>query len=48
MLPTTAASITASSVKARLKALTPDLMMLNETQDNDDERDALKHCLSPA
>ena len=39
-------NITASSVKARLKALTPDLMMLHETQDNDDEQDALEHCLS--
>ena len=39
-------NITASSVKARLKALTPDLMMLNETQDNANERDALEHCLS--
>ena len=38
-------NITASSVKGRLKALTPDLMML-ETQDNDDERDALEYCLS--
>ena len=34
-------NITASSVKARLKALTPD-----KTQDNDDEQDALEHCLS--
>ena len=39
-------NITASSVKARLKALTPDLMTCHETQDNDDERDALDHCLS--
>ena len=39
-------NITASSVKAQLKAITPDLIMLNETQDNDDERDALEHCLS--
>ena len=35
-------NITASSVKARLKALTPD----DKTQDNDDGRDALEHCLS--
>ncbi len=35
-------NITASSVKARLKALTT----LHETQDNDDEQDALEHCLS--
>ena len=39
-------NITAGSVKARLKALAPDLMMHYETQDNDDERDALEHCLS--
>ena len=39
-------NITASSVKARLKALTPDLVTLHETQDNDDEQDALEHCLS--
>ena len=39
-------NITASSVKARLKALTPDLMTHHETQDNDDEQDALEHCLS--
>ena len=40
-------SITKSSVQARLKALTPDLTTLHETQDgNDDERDALGHCLS--
>ena len=40
-------NITQSSVNARLKALTPDLMMLNETQDNnDDECNTLEHCLS--
>ena len=39
-------NITASSVKARLKALTPDLTTLHETQENDDEHDALEHCLS--
>ena len=39
-------NITASSVKARLKALTPNLTMLHETQENDDEHDALEHCLS--
>ena len=39
--------ITKSSVQARLKALTPDLTMLHETQDdNDDECDALEYCLS--
>ena len=40
-------NITAASVKARLKALTPDLMTHHETQDDDDEEcDALAHCLS--
>jgi len=39
-------NITANSVKARLKALTPDLMMLNETQDNNEEEDALEYYLS--
>ena len=40
-------NITASSVKARLKALTPDLTRLHETpDDNDGERDALECCLS--
>ena len=39
-------NITASSVKARLKALTPDLITHHETQDNDDEQDALEHCQS--
>ncbi len=39
-------NITAGSVKARLKALTPDLMTLQETQDDDGERNALTHCLS--
>ena len=39
-------NITTSSVKARLKALAPDLMIHHETQDNDDEHDALEHCLS--
>ncbi len=40
-------NITASSVKERLKGLTPDLTTLHETQeDNDDERDALEHCQS--
>ncbi|MDE0690430.1 MAG: type I restriction-modification system subunit M [Candidatus Poribacteria bacterium] len=39
-------NVTAGSVKARLKALTPDLMTLQETQDDDGERDALTHCLS--
>ena len=39
-------NITMGSVKARLKALTPDLMTHHETQDDDDERDALENCLS--
>ena len=39
-------NITANSVKARLKALTPDLITHHETQDNDGEQDALEHCLS--
>ena len=39
-------NITANSVKARLKALTPDLITHHETQDSDDEQDALEHCLS--
>ncbi len=39
-------NITASSVKARLKTLALDMLTLHETQDNDDERDALEHCLS--
>ena len=38
-------NITASSVKERLKALTPDFVSPHETQDND-EQDALEHCLS--
>ena len=39
-------NITASSVKARLKALTPDMLTRYETQDSDDEQDALERCLS--
>ena len=39
-------SVTKSSVNERLKAVTPDLMIPRETQDNDEERDALEHCLS--
>ena len=40
-------NITASSVKARLKALAPSRFdMHQETQDNDDEGDVLEHCLS--
>ena len=39
-------NITASSVKARFKAFTPELMTRQETEDNDEEHDALTHCLS--
>ena len=39
-------NITKSSVNARLKALTPNLMTHNGPQDSDEERDALEHCLS--
>ena len=40
-------NMTASSVRARLNALTPDLTTLHEPQDNDDdERDALEQCQS--
>ena len=35
-----------AGIKARLKALTPDLITLGETQDNADEHDTLEHCLS--
>ena len=39
-------NITAGGVKARIKALAPDLMTHHEAQDNNDEYDALEHCLS--
>ena len=39
-------NITAGGVNARLKALAPDLTTLHETQENDDEHDALEYCLS--
>ena len=39
-------NITKTSVKARLDVLTPDLMTLHETEDNDEEREALEQCLS--
>ena len=39
-------NITAASVKARLKTLTPDLTTLHDPQENDDEHDTLEHCLS--
>ena len=38
-------NVTASSVKARLKALTPDMLTPHEIQDNADEQDAFKYCL---
>ena len=37
-------NVTKTTINARLKALTPNLMAHNDAQD--DERDALKHCLS--
>lgn len=43
---TDSGSVNATSVKARLKELTPDLLTHNDAQDNDAEHDALKHCLS--
>ena len=43
---TDSGSVTATSVKARLKELTPDLLTHNDGQDNDEEQDALEHCLS--
>ncbi|MYF99627.1 type I restriction-modification system subunit M [Candidatus Poribacteria bacterium] len=43
---TDSGSITATSVKARLKELAPDLLTLNDRQNNDEEQDALEHCLS--
>ena len=40
-------NITKTSVNARLKALTPDLLItIGDTQDNDEEHDALEHCQS--
>ena len=39
-------SVTKSSVNERLKVVRYDLMPPRETQDNDEERDALEHCLS--
>ena len=43
---TDSGSVTATSVKARLKELTPNLLTHNDAQDNDEEHDALKHCLT--
>ncbi len=39
-------NVTKTSVNARLKELTPDLMTLNNAEDDDEERDALEYCLS--
>ena len=39
-------NVTKSSVKERLNALAPDLTMFHETQDNEDEHNALEHCQS--
>ena len=39
-------NVTAASVKARMKELSPDLLTLNDRQGNDEEQDALEHCLS--
>ena len=39
-------NVTKTTVNARLKALKPNLLTHNGTQDNDEERDALEHCLS--
>ena len=38
-------NVTKTSVNARIKELAPNLMSHNETQDNDEEYDALEHCL---
>ena len=43
---TDSGSVTATSVKARLKELKPNLLTHNDGQDNDEEHDVLKHCLS--
>ncbi len=39
-------NVTKTSVNARLKELTPDLMTLNDAEDDGEERDALEYCLS--
>ncbi|MXV77686.1 N-6 DNA methylase, partial [Candidatus Poribacteria bacterium] len=39
-------NVTKTSVNARIKELTPNLMTRNETQDNDEEQEALEQCLS--
>ena len=38
--------ITKGSLNTRLKELTPNLMTQNDTQDNDEELDAIEHCLT--
>ena len=39
-------NVTKTTVNARRKELTPNLMIRNGTQDSDEEHDALQHCLS--
>ena len=39
-------NVTKTSVNARLKELTPNLLTPNNVEENDEERDALEHCLS--
>ena len=39
-------NITKTSVNVRLKELTPDLITTGDAHDNDDEQNALNHCLS--
>ncbi len=39
-------NVTKTSLNARLKELTPDLMTLNDAEDDDEERAALEYCLS--
>ena len=39
-------NVTKTSVNARIKELTPNLMSHNDMQDNDAEQEALEHCLS--
>lgn len=38
--------VTKTSVNQRLKELTPNLMTIRDTQENDEELEALEHCLS--
>ena len=39
-------NVTKTTINARRKTLTPNLMIRNGTQDSDEEHDALQHCLS--